>query len=75
MASRRADWACETNSTLFSALVTCIVRHMACVPESRTYYERKPAQGKRHKQAVRVLGRHLVRVIWRMPNDKRDYEI
>jgi len=55
--------------------VTCIVRHMACVPESRTYYERKPAQGKRHKQAVRVLGRHLVRVIWRMPNDKRDYEI
>jgi len=63
------------NSRCQAALMTCIVRHMACVPESRAYYDRKRAQGKRHNQAVRALGRHLVRVIWRMLNDERDYEI
>ncbi|WP_232224986.1 transposase [Acidihalobacter ferrooxydans] len=63
------------NSRCQAALMTCIVRHMACVPESRVYYDRKRAQGKRHNQAVRALGRHLVRVIWRMLHDDRDYEL
>jgi len=58
-----------------AALMTCIVRHMACVAESRSYYDRKRTQGKRHNQAVRALGRHLVRVIWRMLKNERDYEI
>ena len=53
----------------------CTTRHMACVGESRAYYDRKRAQGKRHNQAVRALGRHLVRVIWRMLQDNRDYEV
>ncbi|MGA7965166.1 MAG: IS110 family transposase [Gammaproteobacteria bacterium] len=63
------------NSRCQAALMTCLVRHMACVPESRAYYDRKRAQGKRHNQAVRALGRHLVRVIWRMLNEERDYEM
>lgn len=63
------------NSRCQAAMMTCIVRHMACVPESRAYYDRKRAQGKRHNQAVRALGRHLVRVIWRMLQDDRDYEM
>ena len=54
--------------------MTCIVRHMAGVTESRTFYDRKRTEGKRHNQAVRALGRHLVRVIWRMLQDDRDYE-
>ncbi|HET7313354.1 IS110 family transposase [Salinisphaera sp.] len=63
------------NTRCQTALMTCIVRHMAQVPESRAYYDRKRAQGKRHNQAVRSLGRHLVRVIWRMLKNKRDYEV
>jgi len=63
------------NSRCQAAMMTCIVRHMACVTESRVYYERKRAQGKRHNQAVRALGRHLVRVIWRMLKDERDYQM
>ena len=46
---------------------------MACVPESQAYYDRKRADGKRHNQAVRALGRHLVRVIWHMLQNNRDY--
>jgi transposase len=63
------------NSRCQAALMTCVARHMACVAESRAYYDRKRAQGKRHNQAVRALGRHLVRVIWRMLQDNRDYEV
>jgi len=42
---------------------------------SRVYYDRKRAEGKKHNQAVRALGRHLVRVIWSMLNNRRDYEL
>lgn len=63
------------NGACQAALMTCIVRHMACVPESRAYYDRKRAQGKRHNQAVRALGRHLVRVIWKMLTEERDYQL
>ncbi len=62
------------NARCQAALMTSTVRHIACVPESRAYYDRKCAQGKRHNQAVRALGRHLVRVIWRMLTDGRDYQ-
>lgn len=62
------------NTRCQSALMTCIVRHMAVVPKSRAYYDRKRAEGKQHNQAVRALGRHLVRVIWRMLENERDYE-
>lgn len=62
------------NTQCQTAMMTCIVRHMAVVPESRAFYDRKRAEGKHHNQAVRALGRHLVRVIWRMLNNERDYE-
>jgi hypothetical protein len=45
------------------------------VPSSRAYYDRKRAQGKTHNQAVRALGRQLVRVIWSMLKHERDYEL
>lgn len=63
------------NTRCQNALMTCIVRHMANVPESRAYYDRKRAEGKHHNQAVRALVRHLVRVIWRMLKNERDYEM
>ncbi|MEO6076916.1 MAG: IS110 family transposase [Dokdonella sp.] len=63
------------NGRCQAAMMICVARHMRCVAESRAYYDRKCAQGKRHNQAVRALGRHLVRVIWRMLQDDRDYEL
>lgn len=57
------------------AMMTCVARHINCVPESKAYYDRKRAQGKRHNQAIRALGRHLTRVIWKMLERDRDYEV
>lgn len=58
-----------------AAMMTAVAHHARWVPESKAYYERKRAQGKSHNQAVRALGRHLVRVIWAMLRDQRDYKI
>jgi transposase len=69
----RARRSKSINRRCQTALMTCIVRHMACVAESRAFYDRKRAEGKHHNQAVRALGRHLVRVIWRMLQNERDY--
>jgi len=63
------------NARCQAAMMTCIVRHKSCVPESQAYYDRKRAEGKTHNQAVRALGRHLVRVIWRMLKNEREYEV
>ena len=54
--------------------MTAVAHHYRCVPQSEAYYDRKRAQGKTHNQAVRALGRHMVRVIWAMLRDQRDYE-
>ncbi len=71
----RAKRSKSINTRCQNAMMTCVVRHMACVPESRAYYDRKRTEGKEHNQAVRALGRHLVRVIWRMLINDRDYQL
>jgi len=71
--SRRGAPPKCVNSRCQMAMMTCVARHMQCVPESRAYYDRKRAQGKRHNQAIRALGRHLTRVIWKMLAGDRDY--
>ena len=65
----------QVNTRCKAALMTTGARHIGCVPQSRAYYDRKRSQGKTHNQAIRALGRHLVRVIWAMLRDERDYEI
>ncbi|WP_326757522.1 IS110 family transposase [Streptomyces phaeochromogenes] len=42
-------------------------------PESRTFYERKRAEGKRHTQAVLALARRRVNVLWALLRDNRCY--
>ena len=56
-------------------MMVAVARHIACVPASRTYYDKKRAEGKMHNQAIRALGRHLVRVLWSMVKQGRKYEI
>lgn len=44
-------------------------------PNSRTFYDRKRAQGKRHVQAVLALARRRVNVIWALIRDRRCYSV
>ncbi|MFF3489634.1 IS110 family transposase [Streptomyces sp. NPDC002701] len=53
-------------SALFS------IRHS---DESRRFYERKRAEGKRHLQAVLALARRRVNVLWALLRDGRTYEL
>jgi transposase len=70
----RAKAPRQVNTRCRAAMMTTVARHIGCVPQSRVYYDRKRAQGKTHNQAIRALGRHMVRVIWAMLRDGRDYE-
>jgi transposase len=47
---------------------------MRAVPESRAYYDRKRAEGKRHTQAVIALARRRVNVLWAMLRDQTTFE-
>lgn len=63
----------HVNTRARKAMMTAVCRHMARVPESRAYYDKKRSEGKTHNQAIRALGRHLARVIWSMLRQDRDY--
>lgn len=65
----------QVNRRAKAAMMIAVARHMEQVPRSRAYYDKKRAQGKTHNQAVRALGRQLVRVIWSMLKHQRDYEL
>ena len=43
-------------------------------PASRTYYDRKRAEGKRHVQAVITLARRRLNVLWAMLRDNNRYQ-
>lgn len=65
----------QVNKRARKAMVNALFHHIKQVPQSRLLYERKRAEGKSHNQALRVVGRQLVKVIWRLIKDGRDYEI
>lgn len=44
-----------------------------CCAESRVFYDRKRAEGKRHTQAVLALARRRVNVLWALLRDGRCY--
>ncbi|HZY58094.1 MAG TPA: IS110 family transposase, partial [Rubrobacteraceae bacterium] len=43
-------------------------------PESKAFYERKRAEGKRHTQALIALARRRVNVLWAMLRDGTTFE-
>lgn len=65
----------HVNVRLKKLMMTCVERHREQVPQSNRFYARKCSEGKSHNQAIRALGRYLVRVIYRMLIEDRDYEI
>lgn len=65
----------HVNTRAKAAMMTAIDRHRKYVPESQKYYEKKRAQGKAHNQAIRALGRHLCRIIYKMLKEQREYQL
>jgi transposase len=58
-----------------AAMMTAIDRHRKYVPESQTYYEKKRAEGKGHNQAIRALGRHQCKLLYKMLKEEREYQL
>ena len=52
----------------YSALIS--IQHC---PDSRTFYDRKRAEGKKHNQAVLALARRRVNVVWALLRDQKPY--
>lgn len=48
----------------------CTIRY---VQESKAYYEKKRAEGKDHNHALRCLARQLIKVIFKMLTENREY--
>jgi transposase len=65
----------HVNTRAKSALMIAVARHIDLNPEAKRFYDKKRAEGKKHNQSVRALGRHLIRVIWSMLRDDRDYRV
>ena len=65
----------HVNARAKAAMMTAIDHHRKWAPQSQRYYEKKRAEGKRHNQAIRALGRHLCRVIFKMLSQERLYRI
>lgn len=57
------------------AMMAGSAHHIKEVAQSKGYYAKKRAQGKGHNQAVRCVGRQLVRVLWSMVCQGRNYQL
>jgi transposase len=63
------------NRRLQRVFYTSALISIQCDPNSRAFYDRKRAEGKRHTQAVIALARRRVNVLWALIRDRRCYEI
>lgn len=57
------------------ALYTSALVSIRCHEPSRTFYDRKRSEGKRHTQAVLALARRRVNVVWALLRDQRCFEL
>ncbi|WTN37484.1 transposase [Streptomyces sp. NBC_00631] len=62
------------NRRLQRVLYTSALFSIRHCEESRRFYDRKRAEGKRHTQAVLALARRRVNVLWALLHDGRCYE-
>jgi len=65
----------QVNKRAKAAMMVAVDRHRKQVGKSQQYYDKKRAEGKKHNQAIRSLGRHLCRVIYQLLKKERVYEI
>lgn len=65
----------HVNTRAKAAMMVALDRHRKYVPESQKYYQKKRKEGKKHNQAIRALGRHLCRIIYKMLKEQREYQL
>ncbi len=63
----------QVNQRAKMAMMNALDKHRRWVEQSSSYYRKKRNEGKKHNQALRSLGRHVVRVIFKMLKEDRDY--
>ncbi len=56
----------HVNTRAKAAMMNAVDKHRKVVPGSQRYYLKKRAEGKNHNQAIRSLGRHLCRVMFKI---------
>jgi len=64
----------HVNTRAKAAMMIAVDRHRKYVAQSQQYYEKKRSEGKKHNQAIRALGRHLCRIIYKMLKEDREYQ-
>jgi transposase len=62
------------NKTLKRVFYQSAFASLRSAPESRAFYDRKRAEGKRHTQALIALARRRVNVLWAMLRDGTTFE-
>jgi transposase len=62
------------NKTLKRVFYQSAFASLRSAPESRIFYDRKRAEGKRHTQALIALARRRVNVVWAMLRDGTTFE-
>jgi transposase len=62
------------NKTLKRVFYQSAFASLRASPESRVFYDRKRAEGKRHTQALIALARRRVNVVWAMLRDGTTFE-
>lgn len=73
--TRKARVAYKANRICKATMIDiagCTIRY---VPESKAYYEKKRAEGKKHNHALRCLARQLIKVIFKMLKEDRCYVV
>jgi transposase len=65
----------QVNQHAKAAMMTAVDHQRRSNAQSQKYYEKKRLEGKKHNQAIRSLGRHLTRVIYKMLKENRDYYV
>ena len=64
----------QINRRARDAMMIATVHHVAAVPASKTYFDKKRAAGKTHQQAVRATARILAKVLFAMLKKGIDYK-
>ena len=65
----------KANKIAKQALVTMAGGSIRVNPQCRDYYLKKRKEGKAHNHALRCLARQMIKVIYRMLTEDRDYQI
>jgi len=65
----------QVNRRARGTMMAAVDQHRRYVELSNTYYSRKRLEGKKHNQAIRALGRQLCKVMFKMLQEERAYEM